>query len=325
MTIKTEFSRKDIINILSSYYIGELKEYQPIKSGSVQTNYYVQTTKGRFVIRYYENRSKNSVLFEVHLLKFLKDNNYPCPEIVKDRFKECMGTYNRKPYVVFEFVEGVHIEKLNSNQEKELIKNIARLHNITKKYKPLYKEHRWNYSVEFCEKLANLEAKKINTANSKEKLKWFKTQLSNLQLPRLLPKGICHCDFHYSNILFKDGKFNALLDFDDANYTYLLYDIVCLVDPFISEFNWETWKKFKIEDNIFNFQKMKETIAEYIKYRPLKGVEKRHLFDLYKLSILIDCIWFFERGSSENFYERRKIEFLDNLGREKFYEKVFDS
>ena len=60
-----------------------------------------------------------------------------------------------------------------------------------------------------------------------------------------------------------------------------------------------------------------------MKYRRLNALEKRHLFDVLQLSILIDCIWFFERGGAEDFYEKRKIEFLNHLGRDKFFEALF--
>jgi homoserine kinase type II len=48
-----------------------------------------------------------------------------------------------------------------------------------------------------------------------------------------------------------------------------------------------------------------------MKHKPLTPVEKRHLFDVYKLSIFIYCVWFFERGEVDDFYERRKIDYLD--------------
>ena len=51
--------------------------------------------------------------------------------------------------------------------------------------------------------------------------------------------------------------------------------------------------------------------------------EKRHLFDLHKLSILIDCVWSFKRGNVKDFYEKRKINYLDKMGREEFYKGLF--
>jgi Ser/Thr protein kinase RdoA (MazF antagonist) len=125
-------------------------------------------------------------------------------------------------------------------------------------------------------------------------------------------------------VLFKNDKFNALIDFDDANYTFLVFDLVCLINPFTPEFDWNTWKKYKKNDNVFDFRETRKVISEYSKYRPLDNNEKKYLFDVFKLSILFDCIWFFERGDVEDFFEKRKIDYLDSLGRKNFYSEIFN-
>ena len=190
-------------------------------------------------------------------------------------------------------------------------------------YVPTHREYRWNYSIELCEELVQKEVDKINTKNAKEKLIWFKNELQEIVLLKSLPKGICHCDFHFSNVLFKDGNFRALIDFDDANYTYLTFDLASLIDPFVSSFRWDTWSKFKKDENVFNFDEAKKIVQEYEKYRPLSNDEREYLYDVYKLSLMLDCIWRFERGNANDFYERRKLDYLNGLGRKNFYEKIF--
>ncbi len=313
MAVKTKFSKNELIEILSNYNLGEYKESKPIVEGTVQTNYLLKTTKGKFVFRYYENRSKKSVLFESNLINYLKDKKYPCPALFRNKHGKFVGVYKKKPYVIFEFIEGQHVKNPSENQKKQFIKKVAELQNITKNYRPLNKKYRWNYSIELCRELARKEAKKINTTDSRKKLKWFENELLKLNLPKSLPKGICHCDFHFSNVLFRGNKFNALIDFDDANYTFLMFDLIVLIE-------YEAWSHGK---KALDLKKAKEILQEYTKYRPLNNNEKRHLFDLYKLSILFDCVWFFKRGNVNNFNEKRKIDYLDNIGRGEFYRKLF--
>jgi len=323
MAVKTNFSEKDFIVILSKYDLGEYKDSKPFTSGSVQTNFLLQTTKSKFVFRYYENRPKTSVLFESNLIKYLKNKRYPCPTLFKDRHGKFVNTYKGKPYIIFEFVEGEHLENPNEQQKKQLIQRVAELHNITINYTPAYKKYRWNYSTELCKELARKETKKINTKNSKKKLKWLEKELLKIKLPKSLPKGICHSDFHFTNVLFKNGRFNALIDFDDANFTYLIFDLASLINPFVKSLEWDTWSNFRKDENVFDFSEARKIVSEYIKYRPLSNNEKRYLFDVFKLSIMLDCIWRFERGDAEDFYEKRKIEYLDSLGRKEFYNQLF--
>lgn len=324
MAVKTKFSKNDFAKILLDYDLGEYKSSKPFTAGTVQTNFLLQTTKGKFVFRYYENRSKNSVLFESELIKHLTDKNYPCPVQFANKHRKFVCTYKGKPFIIFEFVKGRHLKNPNESQKNELVKKIAELQNITKNYKPKNTKFRLNYNVENCRELARKEAKRINTANAREKLKWFEAKLLKLELPNSLPEGVCHCDFHFSNVLFKNNKFNALIDFDDANYTFLVYDLAALVNPFVESFEWSAWTKFKRHENVFDFSETRKMVAKYMKYRSLSENEKEHLFDVFKLSIMFDCIWYFERGNAKDFYEKREIEYLDFLGREEFYNRLFE-
>lgn len=323
MTVKTNFSNKDFFEILSIYDLGGYVSAKPFATGEVQTNFLLETTKGKFVFRYYENRCLNSVLFESDLIKYLKDNNFPCPAPFQNKQGELVGIHNGKPYMIFEFVEGEHLKNPNENQKKQFIEKVAELQNLTKDYKPRNTEYRLNYNIESCRELAQKEAEKINTENAREKLKWLESELSKLELPATLPKGVCHCDFHFSNVLFKNDKFNALIDFDDANYTFLIFDLASLINPFVKSFEWNAWSNFKKDENVFDFSESREVVSEYVKHRSLSNDEKEHLFDVFKLNILFDCIWYFSRGDIADFYEKRKMDYLNSLGKVEFYKNLF--
>ncbi|MCJ8006051.1 homoserine kinase [Lederbergia wuyishanensis] len=301
--------------LFSNYTLGNYISSKPFTNGTVQTNIKVQTTEGHFVFRYYENRSIQSVLFETNFLNYLKNHNFPCPKPFLDRDGSFVGKYKQKPYVVFEYMEGEHLKAPNEHQQAQLIKLAAELHNISKSYQPLYREARLNYNIETCRNLGHQQSERLNTKNAEQKCLWLENELKQLIFPEELPKGICHSDFHFTNILYKDDKCSALLDFDDANYTYLLFDLVVLV---------EYWAWRHDVEQYLNFIEAKKIISEYTKYRPLDTIEKRHFFDVYKLSILMDCIWYFDRGNVKDFYEKRKIDYLNQIGRKNFYEKLFE-
>ncbi|MFH1635487.1 MAG: homoserine kinase [Chloroflexota bacterium] len=313
MAVKTPFSQQDFNYILSQYDLGAYTFSTPVTQGTVQTNYFIRTIQGKFVFRYYENRSKESVLFESELLMYLKKYQYPCPAPVQNKQGTCVGTYSSKPYMIFEFIDGQNIDHPDDHHKQQLIQKVAELQNLTRAYQPRHKKYRWNYDIELCRMLASTEAKKINTDNAREKLSWLENQLSVLDLPKSFPKGICHCDFHLSNVLFQDDQFSGLLDFDDANYTYLVFDLVGLIDSWAWPF----------QSNKLDLPQAREIVQEYIKHRPLSAIEQRHIFDVHKLSILLDCVWYFGRGQANDFHEKGKIEFLNNLGWKKYAEALF--
>jgi len=313
MAVKSLFVQDDFNLIFSQYDFGTFTYSEAVSQGSVQTNYFLHTPKGKFVFRYYKNRSKESVLFESDLLMFLKKHQYPCPAPLQNLQGNIVGMYRNKPYVLFEYIPGQHIDQPGEHHKQQIIQTVAWLQNLTHEYRPKGKKYRWNYNVELCQKLASVEAQKINTENASKKLLWLEKQLLILNLPESLPKGICHCDFHFSNLLFQDDQLVGILDFDDANYTYMVFDLVCLID------SW-AWPFESDEPNLGQAQNI---AREYIRYRPLSDLEQQYIYDVHKLCILFDCVWYFGRGVSNDFYEKRKIDYLNNLGRKNYYDAMF--
>ncbi|MCP4427529.1 MAG: phosphotransferase, partial [Chloroflexi bacterium] len=267
----------------------------------------------KFVFRYYENRSRKSVLFESHLLAYLTERHYPCPTPFKNTQGDYVGMYRNKPFVIFEFLEGNPIEQPNRYHWRQLIQKAAELQKLTQNYHSPYIPYRWNYDADLCRRLAQTEAAQLNTKAADEKFAWLAHELTTLDFPPTLPKGICHCDFHFSNVLFQRDELVALLDFDDANYTFLQFDLVGLI---------EYWAWPHTMDTL-DITKARSVIQEYMKHRSLPSIEKRCLFDVYKLSVLFDCIWFFGRGGADDFREKRKIDALNGLGKQDFYDKLF--
>ena len=103
------------------------------------------------------------------------------------------------------------------------------------------------------------------------------------------------------------------MDFDDANYTYLLFDLVGLIET-------RVWP----HNGSLHLKEARAVVQAYTEFRPLNAIEKWHLFDVYKLSILMDGIWYFERGPATDFYEKHKIDDLDSLGKDPFYSALFE-
>lgn len=313
VAVKTQISDQDFAQIIDQYDLGFFHRAIPVTQGSVQTNYFIHTTTGKFVFRCYENRAKESVLFETELLTYLKTHNYPCAAPIKNLHGEMVGTIQKKPFVLFEFVEGNQVDQPNGVHKQQLIQKTAELQLLTQHYQPKFIEHRWNYDIASCLTLSQKTAKQINTKNAFKKLSWFENELKQLNLPESHPKGICHCDFHFSNVLFQNDIFVALLDFDDANYTFLQFDLVALVD------SW-AWPH---QSDTLNLAKARAIVQAYMQYRPLSDLEQHHFWDVYQLSILFDGIWYFARGDAADFYERRKIRHLQDLGREQLMDGLF--
>jgi Ser/Thr protein kinase RdoA (MazF antagonist) len=255
MAAKTSFAPDDFVTILSQYDLGTYADSEAILRGTVQTNYVLSTSHGPFVFRYYECRSHESVLFESDLLAYLTAHNYPCPGQIRNRQGAYVGLYSGKPYVLFEFLSGEHIEHPDMHHWRQLIQQAAELQQLTQEFSSPYTPHRINYTPDVCRSLAQAEIRKLKTQNAREKFAWLSDELNTLDLPSSLPKGICHGDFHFSNVLFHNNEFVALLDFDDANQTFLQFDLVGLI---------EYWA-WPHRSNSLDLSKARWVVQEYMK------------------------------------------------------------
>ncbi len=314
MKAKDKISSKELKSIISNYKFGEFKSYEELSKGNVQTNILVQTTNKTVVLKYYKNRKIDYVKFEIKLLEYLSIKGYCSPKIYKNKKGKQLTNRFGKAIVISEYIEGEHREKLNNNEFQQLITKIAELHLLTENLKVQGCENRWNYNIDFCKDYLKKRTESYRRARQLKKKKWVEAELDKLEIPKSIPKGIIHGDLHYTNIIFSKNKFKALIDFDDANYSYLLYDIICLIDSKRKEESFLNQEYFNIS---------KEVINKYQLIRKLQEEEKRSLFDVLILSIIIDSFWFYTRGKFPDFKEKNKIESLNKMGRNKFYANIF--
>lgn len=317
-----KFNISIIKRMIKMYDVGDVISFSPLKSGTVQTNFLIVTTTGKYVLRYYENRTTKQVHFEKNLIDVLIKNRFPTAPIIAHR-GEGIPTYQGKPYLLFKFIEGSHIINMNPSQKANIIKLIARLGKLTKSMKLDYSSERFSYNKK--DLLIHLEkiVRDLDNSNSNKKFKWWLKEMNRLDLPSHLPMGICHTDYHYTNILFDNNDITALIDFDDANYTYLYFDIVSYINFFDPSFTHLTWENFSREENILDFSEAQSVLNIYKNEVQIPPADEYYFFDLLKLNLLIDCIWYFERGLPSDFYEKRKIDVVNAIGRERFYNRLF--
>ncbi len=318
MAVKTDFSASRLSRLLRHYDVGELVSFGGLPEGWVQTNLWVETTRGRFAFRYYEDRlwSRARVEADAEILVHLTEARFPCPAPIPRKGGGYVGTHGGKLYSLFTFLDGEHVDRLSLAQVKQVAEMVADLHLITEGYRPRCTARR-SLGVASLTQDAERRAAAIGTPEATAKLGWLRAELDSLVLPRSLPRGICHGDLtNRSNLLFREGRLVALLDWDDANYACLIVDVADLL-------NWHWWDWYRGGE--FPFAEAREVLHAYEARRALRAVERRHLYDACKLEILLDCCWLFSRDvlPEEYLKEKRMIEALEAVGREGFYERMF--
>lgn len=310
MAVKTNFTSLDFKKILSQYDIGAYVRFTPFEQGTDQTNLLLTTTQRQVVLRYYEKRTLDYATFEIELLHHLAQHSYPCAVPFINRKDGYVSTYKKKPLALFELLPGEHND--HPDNYLQVAEAIGNLHVLTAGYRPGGGLTRPTYNQEYCWLWAQKSAKSISqNADAKNRLAWMRAELDLLQLPGSLPKGTCHGDLNPTNFLYEQGKLTGVLDFDQASYTWLLYDLGQLI-------YWWTWP----DTGDMQYDQSRKLVEQYEKRRRMTHDERLHLFDALKLVILIGIGWFLD--DDEGYMNaRRKIESLNTIGRDGFYNNIF--
>ena len=76
MSVYTILKNKHIKEILSLYNIGSLKSFHGISDGITNTNYFLNTDKGKYVITIFEDIKKTKVTKYLKLMNFFQKKDY---------------------------------------------------------------------------------------------------------------------------------------------------------------------------------------------------------------------------------------------------------
>ena len=86
MAVYTKLDKEEIKNILSNYKLGKLKKFEGIKEGIENTNYSIETEKGKYILTIYEKRvNKNDLPFFSKLMLELSKKFYLSKTNIKQR------------------------------------------------------------------------------------------------------------------------------------------------------------------------------------------------------------------------------------------------
>ena len=97
MAVYTEVSFEDLERLLEQYDIGAPLSFKGIAEGIENSNFYLQTDRGAFILTLYEKRVAEADLpFFLGLMEHLAERGVHCPLPVKTRDGRSLVTLNRR-------------------------------------------------------------------------------------------------------------------------------------------------------------------------------------------------------------------------------------
>lgn len=129
MAVYTHVSAEALGAFLTRYDVGDLVSAKGIAEGVENSNYLVDTTKGRFILTLYEKRvDEEDLPFFVALLDHLAAKGNRVPRMLPDRDGVAIQTLEGRPACLIEFLTGVSLSHPNAAQARAAGAAQARMH-----------------------------------------------------------------------------------------------------------------------------------------------------------------------------------------------------
>jgi len=226
LSVYTKVSEAELSAWLGNYSVGALVACEPIKAGIENTNYFVTTSQGRYVLTLFERLPAAELPFYLDLMAHLARHGIPCPAPIADLQDRYLQQLNGKPAALVTRLPGRSLDHPGERECGELGALLGRMHLAGRSY-PAYLENPrgpkwWRFAAK--EVLPYL---KKNHVELLEKELQFQSEQRFPDLPR----GSVHADLFRDNTLFEKGRISGVIDFYFAGVDCLLYDIaVCAND-----------------------------------------------------------------------------------------------
>src|SRR5439155_8660176 len=136
MSVYTTVTTEDLDAWLARYMVGGLVELAPIASGIENTNYFVTTEKGRYVLTLYERLPAPELPFYHNLMAHLARAGVQVPAPEPDRTGALFSLLNGKPASLVTRIDGTPVEVPSVLHCAAVGAALAHLHLASMTYRP---------------------------------------------------------------------------------------------------------------------------------------------------------------------------------------------
>src|ERR1700750_2589628 len=129
MAVYTDVSFEDLETLLDGFDIGEPLSFKGIAEGIENSNYYLQTDRGAFILTLYEKRvAAEDLPFFLGLMEHLAERGLHCPLPVKTRQGHALVNLNRRNATIVTFLTGIALRRPDAAHCASADATLAKLH-----------------------------------------------------------------------------------------------------------------------------------------------------------------------------------------------------
>jgi homoserine kinase type II len=266
MAVYTEVEFEEAAALAASVGIGELLVLAPCASGIENTNYFADTTHGRYVLTLFERLSADELPFYLALMKHHADRGLPVPRPHGAPGGSLVLACQGKPAAIVDRVPGEHHLAPDAADCAAVGGVLARMHLAVRDFAPKQPNPRglawWEETVPVV--LEHLDAEQA--ALMADELA-YQRHLAASSAYATLPRGAIHGDVFRDNVMFVERTLAGVFDFYFAGVDCLLFDVAVALNDWCID----------VASGRLDEDRAAALVAAYETERPLEHAEVRLL------------------------------------------------
>src|SRR5690606_26299944 len=267
MAVFTPVSDDDARELLHHYTLGELATLRGITAGIANTDYFLTTTQGEYVLTLFEVLTYEQLPFYIELMHHLANRGIPVPQPQTRKNGERLGVLHGKPAAI--------VSRLSGGYEPDPIpahcalagQTLARAHLAAQDFSLKQPNLR---GLSWWQETLPKVLPFLDSSQSELIQRTLLEQANFAENPiyHLLPSGPSHCDLFRDNVLF-DGTFEmprmgGFIDFYFAGCDTWLFDVAVSVNDWCIE----------RDTGVLEADKLQAWLEAYARVRPFTEEEK---------------------------------------------------
>lgn len=267
MAVFTPVSDDDARELLHHYTLGELVTLRGITAGIENTNYFLTTTQGEYVLTLFEVLTYEQLPFYIELMHHLANGGIPVPQPQTRKNGERLGVLHGKPAAIVSRLSGGYEPDPGPLHCALAGQTLARTHLAAQDFSLKQPNLRgldwWRSTIpKVVPFLDEHQSDLINTVLDEQ------ISFAASELYAKLPFGPAHCDLFRDNVLFdgtyENPRMGGFIDFYFAGCDTWLFDVAVSVNDWCIERNSGAF----IED------KINAWLKAYAEVRPFTAEER---------------------------------------------------
>jgi homoserine kinase type II len=219
----------DVAEILGVFGLGPdaYVSHHPIAAGTINTNVRVETKDGPLFLRVNEGKTTDDVAREAAIVQHLSSRAVPTPAPAHTSAGEPFARWRGEVVSLFPWLRGGTLARSEVTVEhaRQVGGALALLHRAGVSF-PDHSRGRYE-ADEIDRRLDQIARASSSDPALRDAVAGLRPELGALAGARRLdlPSGVIHGDLFIDNVLFEGGALVALLDFEQAAWGHLAYDL----------------------------------------------------------------------------------------------------